>query len=183
MKKCENKRDGFHTRWGFILACIGSAVGMGNIWLFPYRVGQFGGAVFLIPYLIFVILIGFTGVIGEMTFGQAMEAGTLGAFGKAMEKVGKSKGLGEWLALIPVLGGFALAVGYSVVVGWILRFLAGALSGTALEAESSGAYFGSIASHFGSVGWHVLGLGFMLWDKRFSLYLLRGQEHWFMALI
>ncbi|HSH50876.1 MAG TPA: hypothetical protein VK982_04045 [Bacteroidales bacterium] len=48
-------RDTFNTKLGFILACVGSAVGMGNIWLFPYRVGQFGGAAFLIPYFIFVI--------------------------------------------------------------------------------------------------------------------------------
>lgn len=159
MKTYEKTRDSFRTRWGFILACIGSAVGMGNIWLFPYRVGQFGGAAFLIPYLIFVVLIGFTGVIGEMAFGRAMEAGTLGAFGKATEKAGKGRGAGEWLALIPVLGGLALAIGYSVVVGWILRFLVGSLTGSAIHSENSGAYFGSIASSFGSVGWHMLGLG------------------------
>ena len=47
-------RDSFTSKTGFILACIGSAVGMGNIWLFPYRVGQFGGAAFLIPYIIFL---------------------------------------------------------------------------------------------------------------------------------
>lgn len=82
-------RDTFNTKLGFILACVGSAVGMGNIWLFPYRVGQFGGAAFLIPYFIFVILIGFTGVIGEMAFGRAMGTGPLGAFKKAMERRGK----------------------------------------------------------------------------------------------
>ena len=53
MSKNENNeiRDSFTSKTGFILACIGSAVGMGNIWLFPYRVGQFGGAAFLIPYI------------------------------------------------------------------------------------------------------------------------------------
>lgn len=49
-----SNRDQFSSQWGFILACIGSAVGMGNIWLFPFRVGQFGGAAFLIPYILFV---------------------------------------------------------------------------------------------------------------------------------
>ena len=68
----DNGRDSFGSKFGFILACVGSAVGMGNIWLFPYRVGQFGGAAFLIPYFIFVALIGYTGVIGEMAFGRAM---------------------------------------------------------------------------------------------------------------
>ena len=66
------RRDTWATHTGFILACVGSAVGMANIWLFPYRVAQLGGAAFLIPYLIFVALLGFTGVIGEMSFGRAM---------------------------------------------------------------------------------------------------------------
>ena len=56
------KRDGFSTKWGFILACIGSAVGMGNIWRFPVLVSAMGGMTFLIPYFIFVIFIGSTGV-------------------------------------------------------------------------------------------------------------------------
>ena len=58
------KRDGFQSKWGFILACIGSAVGMGNIWMFPTRVSLYGGGSYLIPYFIFVVLIASTGVIG-----------------------------------------------------------------------------------------------------------------------
>ena len=54
----EKKRDLFVSRWGFILACIGSAVGMGNIWMFPTRVSKFGGGSFLLWYLVFVVLIG-----------------------------------------------------------------------------------------------------------------------------
>lgn len=61
------KRESFNSRWGFILACIGSAVGMGNIWMFPTRVSLYGGGSFLIPYFLFVALIGFTGVSGEMS--------------------------------------------------------------------------------------------------------------------
>ena len=65
------KRESFNNKWGFILACIGSAVGMGNIWMFPTRVSIYGGGSYLIPYFIFVVLIGFTGVIGEMSFGKS----------------------------------------------------------------------------------------------------------------
>ncbi len=72
----EKKRDEFRSGIGFIIACIGSAVGMGNIWMFPYRTGKFGGSAFLIPYFIFVILLGFTGVIGEMAFGRSMKTRT-----------------------------------------------------------------------------------------------------------
>ncbi len=64
----QTRRDSFRSRWGFKLACIGSAVGMGNIWLFPSRMSAYGGATFLIPYVIFVVLIASTGVIGEMAF-------------------------------------------------------------------------------------------------------------------
>ena len=67
----QTRRDSFRSRWGFKLACIGSAVGMGNIWLFPSRMSAYGGATFLIPYVIFVVLIASTGVIGEMAFGRA----------------------------------------------------------------------------------------------------------------
>ena len=159
MKKNNSlSRDTFATKWGFRLACIGSAVGMGNIWLFPYRLGQLGGAAFLIPYILCVLLIGHTGLIGEMTLGRAMECGTLGAFGKATELRGKGKKPGTVLAIIPVLGGLALAIGYSVVVAWILKFLVGSITGSVMAAESSGAYFGATASHFGAVGWHLLGL-------------------------
>ncbi len=149
-------RDTFDSKLGFILACIGSAVGMGNIWLFPYRVGQFGGAAFLIPYFIFVALIGFTGVIGEMAFGRAMGTGPLGAFKQAMERRGKKHG--DLIGLIPVIGSLGIAIGYSVVVGWILRFTVGSISGAMTSSPDSGAYFGMIAGSFGSVGWHFAAL-------------------------
>ena len=64
------KRDGFQSKWGFILACIGSAVGMGNIWRFPIMVSTWGGLTFLIPYFIFVVLIGASGVIEEFALGR-----------------------------------------------------------------------------------------------------------------
>ena len=69
------KRESFNSRWGFILACIGSAVGMGNIWMFPTRVSMYGGGSYLLPYFLFVALISFTGVIGEMSFGRAARSG------------------------------------------------------------------------------------------------------------
>ncbi len=111
-------RDTFTSKLGFMLACVGSAVGMSNIWLFPMRVGEFGGAAFLIPYFIFIILIGLTGVIGEMSFGRAMKTGPLGAFKKAAEMRGWK--WGEYVGIIPVIGSLAIAIGYAVVIGWIL---------------------------------------------------------------
>ena len=87
----KDKRESFNSRWGFILACIGSAVGMGNIWMFPTRVSLYGGGSFLIPYFIFVVVIASTGVIGEMSFGRAARSGPIDAFGMVCEKKGKRK--------------------------------------------------------------------------------------------
>ena len=114
------KRESFNTRWGFILACIGSAVGMGNIWMFPTRVSLYGGGAFLIPNFIFEALIGFTGVIGEMSCGRATRSGPVDAVGIACERKGKRK-YGEALGMIAVLGAMAMAIGYTVVMGWILK--------------------------------------------------------------
>ena len=116
MSKNENNeiRDSFTSKTGFILACIGSAVGMGNIWLFPYRVGQFGGAAFLIPYIIFIVLLGYTGLMGEFAFGRMTQTGPIGSFKKALET--KNKSWGGFLGIIPVVGAFGIAVGYAVVV-------------------------------------------------------------------
>lgn len=154
-KQQKKERDSFNSRIGFVLACIGSAIGMGNIWLFPYRVGQYGGAAFLIPYFLFIAVIGFTGVIGEMSFGRAMRTGPLGAFRKASQMRGGN--WGEWIGIIPVIGSLGIAIGYSVVVGWILRFLAGSVTGSALSGEAE-SYFGALAGNFGSVSWHIIGL-------------------------
>ena len=155
-----NKRDSFSSRWGFILSCIGSAVGMGNIWMFPTRVSLYGGGSFIIPYLIFVVLIGSTGIIGEMCFGRATRSGPVNAFGIACEKIGKRK-VGETIGLIPVLGSLAMAIGYTVVMGWILKYTVGAFTGSTLasdDVEGYGAAFGSMASAFGNNGWLIAAL-------------------------
>ena len=152
------KRDSFGTRWGFILACIGSAVGMGNIWLFPTRVSMYGGGSFIIPYFIFVVLIASTGIIGEMSFGRATRSGPMNAFGSACERIGKRK-VGEAIGLIPVLGSFAMAIGYSVVMGWILKYMIGTFTGSTLapaDVDGFGAAFGGMASAFGNNLWVVV---------------------------
>lgn len=153
-------RDTFTNRLGFILACIGSAVGMGNLWMFPTRVSLYGGGSFLIPYFIFVILIGSTGVIGEMAFGRATRSGSVGAFGAAAEGKGKRK-LGEALGLIPTIGALAMAIGYTVVMGWILKYMVGTFTGATLaptDVDGYGAAFGSTASAFGNNGWQIAAL-------------------------
>jgi len=158
--KASTNRDSWGTKWGFILACIGSAVGMGNIWMFPTRVSKYGGGTFLLAYFIFVIVIGFSGVVEEMTFGRGTRCGPIGAFGKAMETRGR-KQLGHVIGFIPVLGSLALAIGYSIVVGWILKYTVGTFTGSTLapgSIDEFGARFGAMASPFGNNIWQAAGM-------------------------
>ena len=97
------ERDKFKSRTGFIIACIGSAVGMGNIWLFPTRLSALGGAAFLIPYFICVIVIGFTGVVEEMTFGRAMGAGRYRELSARLRKEQERAGGSERLSRLSPL--------------------------------------------------------------------------------
>lgn len=162
-KEATVERDSWKSKWGFILACIGSAVGMGNIWLFPSRVAKYGGA-FLVAYLIFDILIGFSGVIGEMSFGRAARSGPIGAFEKAAGSRGKSK-IGAMIGGIPMVGALMLAIGYSVVVGWIFKYVFGAFTGSAFahgtdvtDISGYAAAFESTASSFGNNLWLIIAL-------------------------
>ena len=157
----DTQRDSWKTNWGFILSCIGSAIGMGNIWMFPARVSKYGGGTFLLPYFLFVIMIGLSGVIGEMAFVRAARSGPIGAFGQAMASRGKGRRLGEAIGYIPVLGSLALAIGYSVIVGWILRYSAGSLTGTTLapgDVDGFALAFSSMAGSFGNNFWQTVGL-------------------------
>ena len=121
-------------------------VGMANIWMFPYRIGEFGGSAFLIPYIIFVLLIGFSGVIGEMAFGRAMHSGPLGAFKKAF-LIKKSR-LGSFIGVIPVIGSLGIAIGYSVIIGWILKYLADSVTGNIMSSREPAEVFAALLAEF-----------------------------------
>ena len=97
--------------------------------LFFFLFLLFGGLTFLIPYFIFVVLVGMSGVMEEFSLGRFFGAGPVGAFGGAMENGGKSKKLGEGLGAIPVIGAMGIAIGYSVVMGWIFKYTGMSLTG------------------------------------------------------
>ena len=149
-----HKNGSFSTSFGFVLACVGSAVGLGNIWMFPYRLGQYGGAAFLIPYFFFICLFGLTGLSAEFGIGRMARTGTLGSYelcwkSRKKEKVGKVMG---W---IPLLGSLGIAVGYSIIIGWVVRSLFGSITND-IFTQSSGEFFSQATGDFGSVPWHVL---------------------------
>lgn len=143
----------FGSRLGFVLASVGSAVGMGNIWLFPYRVGQYGGAAFLIPYFFFVFLFGLVGLSGEFAFGRLTGTGPIGSYDYAM-KTRKRRG-GPILGAIPLIGSLGIAIGYAVILGWVVRYLFGSVSGSLLQGDPQ-EYFAAMTQPFGSVIWHVM---------------------------
>lgn len=150
----QHKNGNFSSSLGFIMACVGSAVGLGNIWLFPYRVGQYGGAAFLIPYLLFVLLFGWVGLSAEFAIGRRARTGTIGSYRYCFESRGKGR-LGSILAWIPLMGSLGIATGYAIILGWVLRFCAGSITGALMQHDAA-EYFSAATGDFGSVPWHIL---------------------------
>lgn len=148
-----HKNGKFSSSMGFVLACVGSAVGLGNIWMFPYRVGQYGGAAFLIPYFLFVALFGYVGLSAEFGIGRMVKTGTLGSYEYCFESRQKGKA-GKVLGWFPLLGSLGIAIGYSIIIGWVVRFLVGSVSGSLFDGDCAG-YFTQATGPFGSVGFHA----------------------------
>ena len=145
-----NKNGNFKSTVGFVLACVGSAVGMGNIWMFPYRLGQYGGAAFLIPYLIFIALFGLVGLSAEFALGRMAKTGTLGAYAYCW----KNK-FGKYIGWLPLLGSLGIAIGYSVILGWVFRSIQGVLTNELLTNDIP-AFFTNMTQSFSNVPCHFL---------------------------
>ncbi len=145
-----NKNGNFKSTVGFVLACVGSAVGMGNIWMFPYRLGQYGGAAFLIPYLIFIALFGLVGLSAEFALGRIAKTGTLGAYAYCW----KNK-FGKYIGWLPLLGSLGIAIGYSVILGWVFRSIQGVLTNELLTNDIP-AFFTNMTQSFSNVPCHFL---------------------------
>ena len=126
-------RGAWVTRWGFILAAAGSAVGLGNIWRFPYVVGENGGGAFILVYLCCIGVIGLPILVAELGIGRAVQRTPVGAFRHL------AGARSPWVALgwLGVGVGFVLLSFYSVVAGWMLRYayyaVTGAFAGASVE--------------------------------------------------
>lgn len=148
----ETQREVFSSKFGFLVSCVGAALGLGNIWLFSYRLGTYGGAAFLIPYFIFIFLLGTTGLITEFSFGRMFKAGaTIG-----ISEVFKSRGLkgAKFISLIPVLGIAGVLMFYSIVVGWILKYFSLSVTGELMTLDAN-AFFNEFAGSSASIGWLI----------------------------
>ncbi len=138
-------RGNWNSRFGFILAAAGSAIGLGNIWRFPYTVGQYGGGAFVLLYLFFVALIGVPVLMAELSMGRSTQRSAVGAF--------RSLAPSSWW---PAVGGLGVAAGfgilsfYAVIAGLTLSYLYLALQGRfvgGLTAEQSGQIFAEMTSN------------------------------------
>lgn len=145
-------RETWRTRAGFIAACVGAAVGLGNIWLFPWRLGQYGGAAFLVPYLIFVFGLVRFGLAAELAFGRRQQKGPIGALKKVFRE--KHPRLGVVLGAIPVLGVSSILVFYTIVLGWILKYFFH-FTVLGFSGADPGAVFEGLAGHAASIPWHL----------------------------
>ena len=132
----------FGSRIGFILAAAGSAIGLGNIWRFPYTAGESGGAAFVLVYLFFVLLVGIPVLLAELSLGRKTGSNAVGAF-----KAIVPDSLWPWVGGLGVLTGFGILGFYSVVAGWTLSYAGRSLVGTfsdGMSADASVELFGHI---------------------------------------
>ena len=155
MKKKSVKR--FSTRWGFILASVGSAVGMANVWGFPNKMGSNGGGAFLLIYILFVLIFSYVGLPAEFAMGRRAATGTLGAYENAWATRGKNAGkTGAALGWLPLAGSLCIAIGYAVIVTYVLKALVDSVVGTLMTADAA-AWFSDFSSRpFSVILYHII---------------------------
>ena len=166
-------RGHWGSRFGFVLAAAGSAVGLGNIWKFPYITGNNGGGAFVLIYLACVALVGLPVMVAEILLGRSTQKSPVSAF--------KSLGGGPWVAFgwLGVLGSFVILSYYSVVAGWAMHYTYLSLTGqiVGLGPEGVGPIFGALyTSSELNLFWHVLFMAItigVVWGG-----ISKGIERW-----
>ena len=140
------ERSSFSGRLGFVLAAAGSAVGLGNIWRFPYLAAKYGGGIFLLVYVVLVVTFGFSLMVAEIALGRNTRLSAIGAYKKLNKKFWF---LGILTALVPII----ILPYYSVIGGWVTKYFVTFLSGHHMEASSDDYFGGFIGQTFEPVLW------------------------------
>lgn len=158
MAESSAERGSFGTQFGFVMAAAGSAVGLGNIWKFPYITGEYGGGAFVLVYLFCIGLVGLPLMYAELIIGRR---GGRDVFNSLRDLTASRGALGtavSWLAgLMAVASGFLILSFYSVVAGWAIHFLFVSLGVLEMSADGAGATFAAVGGSFGwSAAWHTL---------------------------
>ena len=147
----------FSSRWGFILSAVGSAVGMANVWGFPAKMGTNGGGAFLVAYLIFVALFSAVGLSAEYAIGRRARTGTLGSYRNAWatrgEAMGKAGGLLGWL---PLAGSMCIAIGYAVIIAYVLKALCQSVTGELMQLDTGIWFEGFSTTEYSVVPFHII---------------------------
>ncbi len=148
----EEKRSSFTGKIGFVLAAAGSAVGLGNIWRFPYLAAKYGGGIFLLVYIALSVTFGFSLMVAEIAIGRKTKQSPVGAF-RLLDK--RFSFVGVLAAVVPAI----ILPYYSVIGGWVMKYIAGFVTGQG-TAMANDSYFGE---HIGKTGeplvWFVLFMG------------------------
>ncbi|MGA9400106.1 sodium-dependent transporter [Haladaptatus sp.] len=143
-----SQRETWTSRMGFILAAVGSAVGLGNIWRFPYMSAQNGGAAFLVVYLVAAVLIGLPAILAEFVIGRETKKNIVDAF---RNLGGPVAGI---IGLLGLFTGFWILSYYSVVGGWVIQYIIGSWNGAYFGDPSQ--YFGQISAGTGTILFHFV---------------------------
>ena len=148
-----NERGSWGSNIGFLLAAIGSAVGLGNIWGFPYKMGKSGGFTFLLIYLLLAVFVGFVIMMGELAMGRKTGKGTVGAYHTLSKKF-------KWVGWLAVFSPFVIMSFYSVLGGYCIEYMALNLSNLAFagaEIKTGSDLFGAMLTNpFGCVAFTLL---------------------------
>ena len=158
-------RGKFSGRLGYVLSVAGSAVGLGNIWRFPYLAAKYGGGIFLLVYLLLTVTFGYVLIVSETALGRMTGKSPVGAFQSFGG--GRAFRFGGWInALVPML----IVPYYSVIGGWVLKYLVEYLSGHRARLAADSYFTGFIASS-GSVE-----LWFLLFSAAVLFVILAGVK-------
>ena len=153
----QNKTAIFSSRWGFILSAVGSAVGMANVWGFPAKMGTNGGGAFLVAYLIFIALFSIVGLSAEYAIGRRSRTGTLGSYRNAWATRGKSMGkAGGFLGWLPLAGSMCIAIGYAVIISYVLKALFQSVTGELMQVDTGTWFEGFSTTEYSVIPFHII---------------------------
>jgi len=160
----EKKKEGFGSKIGFIFAAAGSAVGLGNIWRFPYLAAKYGGGIFLLVYIILAITFGFSLMLTEIAIGRKTGKSVIGAY-KDVDK--RFAFLGPIAAAVP----FIITPYYCVIGGWVLKYLCVFCTGAGKSVADEGEFFTGFIGH-----WYEPALFFAVFAVITALVVILGVQ-------
>ncbi len=146
------KRNSFSSSIGFVLAAAGSAVGLGNIWRFPYLAAKDGGGLFLVVYLVLAITFGFTMLISEVAIGRKTKQGSLTAYATLHKKF-------SWVGIFATVVPFMILPYYCIIGGWVLKYCTAYITGNGSATATDDYFTGFITAYVDPIVFDVIFLG------------------------